>query len=74
MTRLVLNSGHKVEVGLSIDEFADLLEDALQRGSLLELSAPDGRRLLISPGQVALAEGIGEGAPTRRLSPATVAG
>ena len=75
MTRVVFNSGHDVDITLPIDEFAALLTEAMRRGSLLELTAPDGRRLLINPSQIALAEGgMGDDTVRRHLAPATAAG
>ncbi len=75
MTQLVLNSGLTVDITLPIEEFADLLEDALVQGSLVEVAAPDGRKLIINPHQVAMAQGMTtEGAVTRRLAPARAAG
>ena len=37
---------------LALDDVLELLKNALETGSLLELESPDGERLVINPKQV----------------------
>lgn len=52
MTLLRFSGGEAVEVGLALDEVRELLQRALADSVLLELEAPDGRRLVVNPLQV----------------------
>lgn len=52
MTVLRFSGGEAVEVALSLAEAQKLIQNALRKGVMLELLAPDGRRLVVNPQQV----------------------
>lgn len=52
MTILRFSGGETIEVGLSLEEVRELLQEALGKGVLLELAAPDGDTIVINPQQV----------------------
>ncbi len=52
MTLLRFSGGEAVEVGLTVAEVQELLEEAIAKRVMLELHAPDGRVLVVNPQQV----------------------
>jgi len=54
VTTLRFSGGEVIEIALSLNKVRKLLQEAIAKGVLLELQAPDGRTIIVNPQQVQL--------------------
>lgn len=65
MTAVRFNGGEVLEIDLTLREVRDLVQEALAHNVLLELTAKDGRKIVINPHQVQVLQDAKDAEATR---------